>query len=286
MLTKYLDPKNDYAFKRIFGSEKNKDILLALINNVLKKQIHLPIQEVSFIPRVQDPETAAKKTSVVDLMCKDKDGCQYIIEMQVAKSEGYKERAQYYAAKAYINQSEKGGRYSDLEKVIFLAFTNYPIFSDKKSHKSDHQILDIVTHEQDFDRLAFTIVDLVKFDRQNSKAPGDLSLEEKFYYFLCHAHDITGQDLEAIIDHDPIIAKAFKSLDRHYWTDQELAMYEQEEKRAWDYRAAEYQRGYDQGREEGKEEGREEGKKEGREEGREELIKELLKKGVLKKEDL
>ncbi|MEM7174281.1 MAG: Rpn family recombination-promoting nuclease/putative transposase, partial [Bacteroidota bacterium] len=93
MLGKYLNPQNEVAFKRIFGQEKNKDILLALLNTVLKTQIHRPIQEAHLIPRVQDPETLAKKTSVLDLMCKDQDGCMYIIEMQVANSEGFKERA-------------------------------------------------------------------------------------------------------------------------------------------------------------------------------------------------
>ncbi len=88
---------------------------------------------------------------MVDLMCKDEDGCTYIIEMQVAKNERYKERAQYYAAKAYINQAKKGGKYSDLKKVIFLAFINYHIFPKKERHKRDHQIRDIVINEQDFE---------------------------------------------------------------------------------------------------------------------------------------
>ena len=81
MIKKYLNPQNDIAFKRIFGSEKNKEILLALLNSVLIKQLHRAIKEANFLPRVQDPETAAKKTSAVDLMCKDEDGCLYIIEM-------------------------------------------------------------------------------------------------------------------------------------------------------------------------------------------------------------
>ena len=283
MLRKLLNPQNDFAFKKIFGSEKNKDIVLALLNTVLKKQLHRPIKQASFIPRVQDPETAAKKASSVDLMCKDQDGCLYIIEMQVVKYEGYRERAQYYASKAYINQSVKGGKYSKLEKVIFLAFINYSLFPNKKDHKSNHQILDIVTHEQDFDRLAFTIVDLVKFNKQNEKKVSDLNLEEKFYYFLSHAHDISPEDLEAIIKGDPIIDKAFKSLSSYYWTEEELEKYENEEKQDWDYRSGLLQsqeEGIEKGRKEGREEGREEGRREGREEGMQEGEKKGREEGM------
>jgi len=57
---------------------------------------------VTFLKTVQDPETAAKKTSVVDILCKDENGNQYIVEMQVAKKKGFEKRAQYYASKAYI----------------------------------------------------------------------------------------------------------------------------------------------------------------------------------------
>ena len=56
------------------------------------------------------------------MLCKDKDGCQYIIEMQVASQEGFEERAQYYASKAFTSQMHVGGRYQDVKKVIFFCY--------------------------------------------------------------------------------------------------------------------------------------------------------------------
>jgi len=132
MIGKYLNPKNDFAFKRIFGQEKNKDILITLLNEVLKNQVHREIVEVTFLSPIQDPEALAKKESVVDVFVKDKDGCKYIIEMQVANSEGFEARAQYYASKAFISQMKEGDRYEDLKEVIFLAFTSFDIFPKKK----------------------------------------------------------------------------------------------------------------------------------------------------------
>lgn len=77
----FLNPKNDVAFKRIFGTERNQDILLAMLNEVLKNQLHKPITEVQFLNPIQEPEALAKKQSIMDVLCKDEDGCQYVIEM-------------------------------------------------------------------------------------------------------------------------------------------------------------------------------------------------------------
>ena len=272
MVGKYLNPRNDIAFKKIFGSEKNKNILLALLNNVLKNQVQGEIKNATFLPRAQDPETIAKKSSVVDLKCEDKAGNMYIIEMQVAESTQYRERAQYYASKAYISQADKGGEYSDLKKVIFLAFTNYSIFPKKQDHKSDHKILDIVTQENDLDKLCFTIVDLVKFDEQNRKHVSDLTLEEKFYYFLRHADEISPEDIEAITKNEPIIRQAFNELNSSYWTDEEYEIYQEIEKREWDWRTANAQAALNRGRAEGRAKGRTEGIKE--------VAQKMLEKGV------
>ena len=65
-ITRYLSPKNDYAFKRLFGEERNKDILLGMLNSVLIDQVHKPIVDVEFLKTIQEPETAAAKQSIVD----------------------------------------------------------------------------------------------------------------------------------------------------------------------------------------------------------------------------
>jgi len=183
MIKKYLNPQNDVAFKRIFGQEKNKDILITMLNAVLETQLHKPIKSVIFLSPIQEPEAAAKKQSIVDVLCKDQDGCQYIIEMQVAQATGFQERAQYYASKAFIQQADKSFSYTDLKEVIFLAFCNFPIFPRKKDYKSEHFILDNKTKERDLDKFSFTFVDLIKFDQQRKKEVAALSLEEKFYFF-------------------------------------------------------------------------------------------------------
>src|ERR1700684_2428197 len=108
MLFKFLDPKNDFAFKKIFGTEKNKDILIHFLNDMITFKEEACIKDVIFLKTVQDPETIANKTSIVDILCTDEKALHYIVEMQVAKEKGFEKRAQLYAAKAYCSQNHLG----------------------------------------------------------------------------------------------------------------------------------------------------------------------------------
>ena len=229
---KYLNPQNDFAFKRIFGKEKNKDILITLLNEVLKNQLFRKIVDLSFLKPVQEPEIASKKQSVVDVFCTDEDDCKYIIKMQVANThEGFKEQAQYNAYKAFVSQMNKGYDYNNLKKVIFLAFTSFDLFPSKKEYKSEYAILDKKTKERNLNKISFTFVDLAKFNTQNKKPLEDLTLEEKFYYFFHHGGNIESENLKKLIGEDTILKKAYQELDFFYLTDNEKMLYEAEEKR-------------------------------------------------------
>ena len=149
-IVKYLNPKNDIAFKKIFGTEKNKDILIHFLNDVIAVPGNRNlIKTVTLLSPLQHPEIAFKKQSIVDVLCEDENGIKYIVEMQVAKVAGFEKRAQYYAAKAYASQADKGGTYEHLKEVIFLAITEYVMFPNKSDYKSEHVLLDQKTHERD-----------------------------------------------------------------------------------------------------------------------------------------
>lgn len=107
---KLLDPKNDMAFKKVFGSKKNKDILIPFLNDMLEFKEKKPIVDVTFLETLQDPKIAVQKTSIVDVLCKDECGNTCIVEMQVAMDKHFGKRAQFYAAKAYTSQMRKGGK--------------------------------------------------------------------------------------------------------------------------------------------------------------------------------
>ncbi|WP_223245650.1 Rpn family recombination-promoting nuclease/putative transposase [Cardinium endosymbiont of Bemisia tabaci] len=151
--SKFLNPKNDVAFRKIFGSEKHKDILIHFINDVLDLKKSEKIEKVTFLSTIQDPDIACKKESIVDVLCTDQYGKQIIVQMQVAPQKGFEKRAQYYASKAYCGQlnsgQEVGARYQDIKSVIFIAITDYIIFPEKKDYVSNHVILDSKKYERD-----------------------------------------------------------------------------------------------------------------------------------------
>ena len=264
-LSKFLDPKNDVAFKKVFGSEKHKDILIHFINDILELKGQEQIEDVEFLSPIQDPEVASQKQSMVDVLCRDKNGVQIIVEMQVAPTKGFEKRAQYYAAKAYSRQLNKGheedGRYYNLKEVIFIAIADCIIFEGKKEYKSDHVILDKKSYAQDLKDFSFTFIELPKFSK--TKIEELSNTIEKWCYFFKHADKTSESDLERLIGSDLVIKTAYEALNQFNWSEQELIAYDQEIKRVRDNIAAlEYQ--IDQAEARGEARGKTEGKAEGK----------------------
>ncbi|NSM56917.1 Rpn family recombination-promoting nuclease/putative transposase, partial [Wolbachia endosymbiont of Atemnus politus] len=225
-LSKFLDVKNDVAFRRIFGTEKNKDILIHFLNDVLGFTGKSAIKDIEFLSTIQDPDIAAKKQSIVDVLCRDENGLQVIIEMQVAKTKGFEKRAQYYAAKAYSRQADKGDQYHDLKEIIFIAIADCILFPDKSEYKSKHTIRDEDTNEHDLKDFYFIFIELPKFPK--TKEDQLSNIVEKWVYFFKYADETSEEELERIIGSDIIIKKAYEELNRFNWSEKEFIAYEQE----------------------------------------------------------
>ena len=252
-ITRYLDPRNDIAFKKIFGSEQNKDVLIHFLNDILGKQGKEQIEQLTFLNTTQPPAIAAQKRSILDVLCTDAQGIMFIVEMQVAKVRGFEKRAQYYAAKAYCDQAREGDEYANLKEIIFLAIVDFIMFPDKEGYKSEHVVLDKETHDHHLKDFSFTFLELPKFTKERVE---DLTTyEEKWCYFFKHSNN--AEDMSRMIaNSDHVIQKAYNVLLSHNWSNQELVDYEAVTKANKDAVAREAQV-----REEGKEEGRVEEKK-------------------------
>ena len=280
MMNKFLDPKNDFAFKKIFGTEKNKDILIHFINDMLGFTSNKRIKQVSFLKTIQDPKIASQKQSILDVLCTDPKGRQYIVEMQVAKTTGFEKRAQYYAAKAYGGQLNKSEKYDKLKEIIFVAITDFIMFPDKVEYKSDHVVLDKKTYEHDLKDFYFIFLELPKFNKDINELH---TMIEKWAYFFKHAEDTHEKDVAKIVGSDEIIERAYEELNRFSWSEIEMNTYEAEEKTerdnaaALDYKLEEAQA---KGKAEGFAEGEQKGKAEGKAEERVDMAKKLISSGV------
>jgi predicted transposase/invertase (TIGR01784 family) len=278
MLFRYLDPKNDLAFKKVFGQEKHKRIPIAFLNAVFNLEGPDEITDLEFLNTLQPPEIEARKESIVDVLVRDQKGSKYIVEMQVAKIEGFEKRAQFYAAKTYCTHFNAGNPYEDLNKVIFLAITSYTVFPGKEHYKSDHVILDNRTYENDLKDFYFTFVELPKFTKGIHELE---TLEDKWYYFLKHAEE--SKEIDISLASNAEINEAYHVLDKTFWSEPELHEYERVAMSIADAKGAivaARKEGLQEGLQEGLEKGLQEGLEKGLQEGLEKGLQQGLEKGL------
>jgi predicted transposase/invertase (TIGR01784 family) len=237
------------AFKRLFGEERNEDLIVHFINDVMDYKGDAKITHAVLLPTSQIPEIAAAKQSVVDVLCESNDGKKIIVEMQVSGQRSYIKRAQFYAAKAYSKQltlerqqelTQQGAPYdeiyNELMPVIFIAVTNYIMFPKRTNCLSRYEILEKESLENDLKDFYYTFLELPKFKKGPTELEGRL---DKWCYFLKHAEGVTKEELALAIGNDPVMNKAYDELDQFNWTKEELEIYEQVQKKIWDSMAAE-----------------------------------------------
>ena len=277
-ISKFLDPKCDLTFKRIFGTEKNKNILIHFLNDILGFSKENAIQDVEFLSTILNPEIASDKQSIVDVLCKDSHGNRYIAEMQVARDGGFEKRAQLYAAKAYSRQS---GNYIDFKKVFFIAIANCTLFPKEVEYISTHNIRDIKTNGHYLKDFQFVFIELPKFAK--SKVEQLENMVERWCFFFKYAEETTDEDLMKIAKQEPVIKLAYDELDKFHWNEKDLAAYEE---RIMDiYKeenilAHKLDLASQKGRQEGIQIGEERGREEGRKAEKIEVARNLLKVGV------
>ena len=247
MLSRFLDPKNNFAFLQIFGTEKNKDILIHFLNDILGYSGGVQeVKEVTFLKTIQDTDIAIYRQSIVDVLCRSQNGEQFIVEMQVSHHKGFEKRAQYYAAKAYSQQilredenHKKMAVYAKLKGVIFLAIADFIMFPEKQDWTSKHRLLDTKTYENDLKDFYFIFMELGKFNKTIEESK---TIQEKWAYFFKHAHKSSLVEMEHLIGKDLIIKRAFQAIDQASWSEEQLRTYDKITKTELDNLAVEQQK--------------------------------------------
>ncbi|WP_353274108.1 Rpn family recombination-promoting nuclease/putative transposase [Wolbachia endosymbiont (group A) of Ennomos erosarius] len=285
-LSKFLDPKLDLTFKKIFGTEKNKNILIHFLNDILGFTGVNTIQDVEFLSTIMNPEIASDKQSIVDVLCNDSLGNRYIAEMQLARDKGFEKRAQLYAAKAYSRHS---GNYIDFKTVFFIAISNSTLFPSDVFYISTHNIRDIKTNGHYLKDFQFVFIELPKFTK--SKVEQLETTVERWCFFFKYAEETTDEDLRKIAEKSPIIKLAYDELDKFHWNGKDLVAYEERvmdlqkeaailEQKLGDATHKGRQEGILIGHEKGRAEGKEEGIAEGEQQAKIAVAKNSLKAGV------
>ena len=115
---KYLDPKADLTFKMIFAG--HPDLLISLLNALLPLKRNQQIKSIEYLPTELVPVDPLHKDTIVDVRCRDVEGRQFVVEMQMAWTDAFKQRVLFNASKAYVSQAEMGCKYEDLQPVYSL----------------------------------------------------------------------------------------------------------------------------------------------------------------------
>ena len=157
-----LTPKIDIAFKRIFGVEENKDLLMSFINSVVSEEDK--VADLTILNPYNPQNFANDKLSILDVKARGENGKLFNIEIQIANEGDYDKRALFYWAKLYTEQLQSGEDYSKLAKAIGIHILNFhSITGDDKYHNCFH-VTEKDTGKRYFKDLELHTIELDKFE--------------------------------------------------------------------------------------------------------------------------
>ena len=217
---RFVDPKNDLAFKKIFGDENKKEILISFLNSVLDFKDDKTIVDVSLANPYQVPKIPGLKETILDIKAINQNGDKFIVEMQKKDLGEFDKRSLYYTSKAYVEQLDIKQDYTKLNKVYFIGILNFNMF-ENKSFISRHLIINQETNTQDIKDFEFCFIELKKFDKDLTQLN---SILDRWIYFINNA---------SILDLIPAQYKnikefeyAFSIANQNSWTKKEIEVYE------------------------------------------------------------
>ena len=160
---KYLDPKADLTFKKIFGEHKH--LVISLLNAMLPLKDDERVESIEYWPAEKIPDrTEVEKYSIVDVCCKDNKKREFIVEMQMTWTESFKRRVLLNASKAYVAQTVKGMNYESLQPVYALNFVNAKFLEDIDDYYHYYHIVHDKYTDRVIDGLHLIFVELPKFN--------------------------------------------------------------------------------------------------------------------------
>ena len=205
-----LDPKNDFIFQLLFGRQENKDILIDLLNAILKREGNDRITDIESVENKKlDAERIMDKTCVLDVKARGKDGTIYNIEMQLTDKKNMGLRTVYYWSKMFVEQLKSGGKYKDLKKTITINILNYDIFPNIDTFHTSFHIKEDKLGFDLTDRLEIHIIELGKFGRLRSGK----NITDPLHQWLMFLGEEDEDILEVVRMSNPVIDRAEKILE-------------------------------------------------------------------------
>lgn len=216
-----IDPKVDYAFKRVFGSPENNRVLKHLLNAILSGSWPT-IESVEVLNPFSLKNAENARLVILDIKAIDERGAEYLIEMQMSLQGPLAERLVYYAAKSFSQQLAQGDDYTELRPVIVICFLNDVLFPLTDDYHGCYELREATSHALFSRHWQIHLVELPKFHRLVEQIEGDI---ERWTYFLQHGEELEAADLPPTLS-IPEIAQAAGTLTMISQTENERELYE------------------------------------------------------------
>lgn len=187
---KYINPFTDYGFKRLFGEEPNKDLLLDFLNELLHEE-QGKITELTFLKNENLSTTELNRKAIFDLYCTNEHGEKFIVELQKTKQKFFKDRTVYYSTFPIRDQALTGSDWDfELKKVYTIAILDFVFDEDKNEpdkFRYDVKLSDIKTKKVFYNKLTFIYLEMPKFNKSIDELESKF---EKWLFILRNLHKL------------------------------------------------------------------------------------------------
>ncbi len=166
-IEKYINPFTDYGFKKLFGEEMNKDLLLDFLNELLKEE-QGQIVDLTYLKTEQLGVTDIDRKAIFDLYCENEKGEKFIVELQKSKQNFFKDRTVYYSTFPIREQAKRADWDYELKAVYTIAILDFVFDSDKndpEKFRYDVKLSEIETKKVFYDKLTFIYLEMPKFNK-------------------------------------------------------------------------------------------------------------------------
>ena len=267
---RYISLLTDFGFKRIFGSDINKDLLIDFLNSLFNgEQV---VKDVTYLNSEHVGDVYAERKAIFDVYCENEHGEKFIVEMQNAYQTYFKDRSLYYATFPIREQAPKGDNWNfKLQHVYVVALLNYDMNEEAFSHESinhDVGLLDKQTHKVFNNKLTFKYVEIARFNKDINE------LETNFDKWLYVLRNLSRLDNQPTYLRNEVFNRLFSQAEIARFDKKELKAYEDSLKAYRDIKNS-----LDTAKEKGRAEGLAEGRAEGHAEGLAEGLAEGRAKG-------
>lgn len=268
---KYVNPFTDFGFKKLFGEEMNKDLLLDFLNELLREE-QGEIKDLTYMKSEHLGTTELDRRAIFDLYCENEKGEKFIVELQKTKQKFFKDRALYYSTFPIREQAKSADWIYELKAVYTIAILDFVFDEDKQQpdkYRYDVKLTDIETRKVFYDKLTFIYLEMPKFNKTIDQ------LETRFDKWLYVIRNLNRLNNLPEKLRERVFEKVFQVAEIAKFTPEQVRYYEDSLKYYRDIKAS-----LDTKYEEGLKVGELKGKMEGKIEGKIEVAKELIKNGI------